>query len=204
VIIAGFGRFGQIFGRVLRTQDINFIAIDHDSEQIDLLRRFGNKVFYGDASRKEILEAAGAAKAKFFVIAVDDMQASTDIARFIREEYPHLKIFARVRNRSHLFEMMELGVHYTKRETIESSLSLTKDLLVELGFTESRALSMINRFRVHDELMAEEQFRVRKDEKTFLDVTRQGTEQLAQVLREDADKTYIETNSDESPLESRV
>lgn len=194
VIIAGFGRFGQIFGRILRTQDIPFIAIDHDSEQIDLLRKFGNKVFYGDASRKEILEAAGAANAKYFVIAVDDMETANDIATTLTEEHPHLKIFARVRNRGHLFEMMELGIQHTKRETIESSLALTKELLVEMGYAEKRATSMIDRFRVHDERMAEEQFKVRKDDEVLIDVSRQGVQQLAQVLREDSDKTYIETD----------
>ena len=194
VIIAGFGRFGQIFGRILRTQEIPFVAIDHDSEQIDLLRKFGNKVFYGDAARKEILTAAGVAHAKYFVIAVDDTDTAINIAKTLTAEHPHLKIFARVRNRTHLFEMMELGIQHTKRETIESSLALTKTLLVEMGFTETRAATMIDRFRVHDELMAQEQFKVRKDHKILIDLSRQGIQQLAQVLREDTDKTYIETD----------
>jgi monovalent cation:proton antiporter-2 (CPA2) family protein len=200
VIIAGFGRFGQIFGRILRTQEIDFIAIDHDSEQIELLRRFGNKVFYGDASRKEILEAAGAANAKYFILAIDDVESATAIARTLREDYPHLKIFARARNRNHVFDLMEAGVPFIKREMLDSSLSLTKELLVELGYPRARAESMIERFRVHDEFMVKEQFKVRKDEKVFLDVARQGVQQLAQVLREDSEKTYIDTEKKDAAV----
>lgn len=195
VIIAGFGRFGQIFGRILRTQEVPFTAIDHDSTQIELLRRFSQKVYFGDATRVELLESAGAKNAKYFVIAVDDMETAVTIARVVREEFPHLKIFARARNRQHVFELKDLGVHFIQRETFESSLSLTKTLLLELGFPRERTNSLIDRFRTHDLLMIEEQYKVRHDEKVFLDLSRQGAEQLARVLREDAEKTYIESPS---------
>lgn len=196
VIIAGFGRFGQIFGRMLRTQDIAFTAIDHDTEQIELLRRFSHKVYYGDASRKEILEAAGATRAKYFVIAVDDMNTITQIAETVRREYPHLKIYARARNRQHVFELMDLGIEHIRRETIDSSLYLTEELLLDLGIPAERAQKMIERFRLHDELMLKEQYKVRHDQKMFLDLSRLGTQQLAQVLKEDAEKTYIEPSKD--------
>lgn len=203
VIIAGFGRFGQIFGRILRTQDIGFTAIDHDPEQIELLRRFSQNVYYGDASRKELLDSAGAKRAKYFIIAVDDMTVATEIATTVRHEYPHLKIYARARNRQHAFELMSLGVEHIRRETLDSSLSLTQDLLIDLGIPVPRAEKMIERFRVHDELMLKEQFKVRDDQKVFLDVSRQGMQQLAQVLREDTEKTYIEPKTDSglNPLE---
>lgn len=193
VIIAGFGRFGQIFGRILRTQEIPFTAIDFDSTQIELLRRFSQKVYFGDASRVELLESAGAKRAKFFVIAVDDTETALTIARVVREEFPHLKIFARARNRQHVFDLKDLGVDFIQRETFESSLQLTKSLLLELGFPQERTKTLIERFRTHDLLMIEEQYKVRHDEKVFLDVSRQGAEQLARVLREDTEKTYIET-----------
>lgn len=191
IIIAGFGRVGQVFGRILRGQNIEFTAIEHDPEQIELLRRFGNKVYYGDASRQEILEAAGVKDARYFVIAVDDVQTSNDIAQTLREGYPHLKIFARARNRQHNFDLLEAGVPFIRRETMDSSLSLTKQLLVEMGLPHRQAESVIDRFRLHDELMLQEQFKVRHDQKQFLDVTRQGAEQLAQVLKEDEERTYI-------------
>ncbi|HWU42826.1 MAG TPA: NAD-binding protein, partial [Bdellovibrio sp.] len=192
VIIAGFGRFGQIFGRILRTQDIGFTAIDHDSEQIELLRRFSHKVYFGDASRKELLEAAGIAKAKYLIIAVDDMSVATQIADTVRKNFPEVKIYARARNRQHVFDLMELGVEHIRRETIESSLSLTEELLTDLGIPATRARKMIERFRLHDELMLKEQYKVRYDQKLFLDLARLGTQQLAQVLKEDSEKTYIE------------
>lgn len=205
VIIAGFGRFGQIFGRILRTQDVPFTAIDHDSTQIELLRRFSQKVYFGDASRVELLQSAGAKNAKYFVIAVDDVETALTIARVVREEFPHLKIFARARNRQHVFDLKDLGVHFIQRETFESSLSLTKSLLLELGFPRERTLSLIDRFRTHDLLMIEEQYKVRHDEKVFIDLSRQGAEQLARVLREDAAKTYIDSPAilNPSPENSR-
>jgi len=193
VIIAGFGRFGQVFGRILRTQDINFTAIDHDPNQIQLLRRFSHKVFYGDAARGELLEAAGARDAQFFVIAVDDPETTLTIAREVRTGFPHLKVFARARNRQHVFDLMDLGVQVIERETFESSLMLTKSLLRDLGFTAERAQSLVDHFRTHDKLMLKEQYKVRHDEKVYLDVSRHGAEQLAQVLREDSAQSYIET-----------
>ncbi|MFS4461219.1 monovalent cation:proton antiporter-2 (CPA2) family protein [Bdellovibrio sp. HCB2-146] len=193
IVIAGFGRFGQIFGRLLRAQNIGFTAIDHDSEQIELLRRFGNKVYYGDASRKEILEAAGMKDAKHFILAVDDMETATSIARTVRANFPHVKIYARARNRQHTFDLMDLGVTHIRRETLDSSLTLTQELLVELGHPQARAHSIIERFRKHDELMLAEQYKVRHDQKDFINVSRLGTQQLAQVLKEDLEKTYIDT-----------
>jgi monovalent cation:proton antiporter-2 (CPA2) family protein len=193
VIIAGFGRFGQIFGRILRAQDITFTALDHDSEQIELLRTFGNKVYYGDAARKEILEAAGAKDAEFFILAVDDMETSILIAQTIRAHFPHLKVYARSRNRQHTFNLMELGVTHIRRETFDSSLTLTGELLLGMGFSEKRTHSVIERFKKHDELMLAEQFKFRNDQTGFINISRIGTQQLAQVLREDAEKTYIDT-----------
>ncbi|MFM6927153.1 MAG: monovalent cation:proton antiporter-2 (CPA2) family protein [Bdellovibrio sp.] len=192
IIICGFGRFGQIFGRILRAQDIPYTAIDHDPEQIEMLRRFSNKVYYGDASRKEILEAAGARTAKYLILAVDDVDSSKEIARVSHEEFPHLKVYARARNRNHVFDLMDVGIKNIRRETFDSSLLLTQELLVDLGYPQERAQSIIERFMQHDELMMEKQYKVRHDHKLFLDTSRQGMEQLAQVLREDQTQTYIE------------
>ncbi|MBO9665498.1 MAG: cation:proton antiporter [Bdellovibrio sp.] len=201
IIIAGFGRFGQIFGRILRAQDIGFTAIDHDSEQIELLRKFSHKVYYGDASRKEILDAAGAEKAKYLILAVDDVETSKEIAQIAKDHFPHLKVFARARNRQHVFELMDRGITHVRRETFESSLLLTKELLVELGYPSERARSIIERFHVHDELMLKEQYKLRHDQKLFLDVSRQGMQQLAQVLREDQTQTYIEQKNEDQTSE---
>ncbi len=185
VIIAGFGRFGQIFARVLRTQKIPFTAIDRDPNQIELVRRFSHKVYYGDASRLDILEAAGIAKAKYFVLAIDDVEDSIRAAKTIREKYPHVKIFARSRNRGHSFDMMDMGVHRIKRETFDSSLNFASDLLIEMGQSEEKVHALIKKFAAHDLAMITEQHKVRNDEKQFLSVYHQAQAQLAEVLSRD-------------------
>lgn len=202
VIIAGFGRFGQIFGRVMRAQNIPFVAIDHDSDQIELLRKFGNKVYYGDAARTDLLEAAGAAKAKYFVLAVDDVETSLEIARTVKAHFPNLTIFARARNRGHVFELMDIGVESIRRETFESSLYFTRDLLEKMGFPLESAKRIIKRFKEHDEAMIAEQYKVRHDDAMFVSLAKQGTEQLRQVLSSESSQSYI--NPDSSSLNSKM
>ncbi|MEK2688401.1 monovalent cation:proton antiporter-2 (CPA2) family protein [Bdellovibrio sp. GT3] len=206
IIIAGFGRVGQIFGRILRAQDIGFTAIDHDPDQIDLLRRFSHKVYYGDASRQEILDAAGAKAAKYLIVAVDDVETSKHIVELAREHHPHLKVYARARNRAHVFDLMDLGVDlkHIRRETFESSLLLSRELLVDLGYPADRARSIIERFHTHDELMLANQYKYRNDQKQFLDISRQGMQQLAEVLREDQRQTYIDSSDTDKSQEPKL
>jgi monovalent cation:proton antiporter-2 (CPA2) family protein len=205
VIIAGFGRFGQTFGRILRAQDIPFVAIDHDPDQIELVRKFGNKVYYGDASRIDLLETAGAGKAKYFILAIDDVEVSLQAAKVIREHFPNLKIFARARNRGHAFEVMDLGIQHIKREVFDSSVYFVKDLLVEMGYEASKAALIIEKFKRHDELMLNEQFKVRGDDKALISLSAQGVAQLNQVLNDDITKSYIDSPVPNSPKnEARV
>lgn len=192
VIIAGFGRFGQVFGRVLRAQGIPFVAIDHDPEQIEMVRKFGSKVYYGDASRIDLLEAAGVARAKFFVLAIDDVKVSVETARVIQENFPHIKIFARARNRGHAFDLMDMNIPYIKRELFDSSVSFVKELLIEMGFEKEKASILVERFRRHDELMVKEQYKVRADDNALISVSKQGVIQLTQVLNEDNTKSYVD------------
>jgi len=194
VIIAGFGRFGQIFARVLRAQNIPFVAMDHDAQQIELVRKFGNKVYYGDVSRLDLLEAAGAAKAKYFILAIDDVETSVRTAKTIKESFPHLKLFVRVRNRGHAFDIMNLGILNFKRELFDSSIYFVRDLLVEMGFKPDKATLVVEKFKRHDELMLEEQFKIRDDDNALVSLSAQGVEQLAQVLNQDNLQTYIDEN----------
>lgn len=191
VIIAGLGRFGQIFSRILRAQNIPFVAIDHDGEQIELLRKFGTKVYYGDASREEILEAAGARRAKYFVLAIDDVEESLRAVQTVKEHFPHLKVFARARNRGHVFELMNLGVEAIKREVFDSSVNLTRELLISMGMEPARASEVVGRFAVHDEVMLQEQYKVREDDKQYVSVAQQGVAQLQQVLGLERGQSYI-------------
>lgn len=186
VILAGFGRYGQIIGRMLRLNEIGFTALEIDSEQVQTVRKFGSKVYYGDASRLDLLQAAGAEHAKIFVVAVDDKESSLRIAQIVREHFPHLKILARARNRSHAHELMDLGVFDLRRETFASSLETAHVMLRELGFSEKKTEQMIHRFRTHDEMTLVEQRQYRGNEKLFVDYSNQAGLQLAEVFRQDA------------------
>jgi glutathione-regulated potassium-efflux system protein KefB len=186
VIIAGFGRFGQVVGRVLRARGIPFTAMDADPAQIDFLKRFRNKVFYGDASRLDLLRAARADKARVFVLAIDDVQASLRTAQEVQEHFPHLIIFARARNRAHAYQLLELGITHVMRETFLSSLELTGDVLQELGFSYSEARSTLDRFREHDERILQESFQYQRDEKKLLEIGERSRRELESLFARDA------------------
>jgi monovalent cation:proton antiporter-2 (CPA2) family protein len=186
VIIAGFGRFGQVVGRVLRARGIPFTAMDADPAQIDFLKRFGNKVFYGDASRLDLLRAARADKAQAFVLAIDDVQASLRTAREVQEHFPHLVVFARARNRAHAYQLLELGITHVIRETFLSSIELTGDVLQELGFSYSEARSTLERFREHDERLLQESFRYQRDEKKLIEIADRSRRELESLFARDA------------------
>lgn len=187
VIIVGFGRMGQMFGRLLKAQNIPFTAIDYNAEQVELVRRFGNKVYFGDATRIELLEAAGVDKAKYFVNSIGQVDMSIELTRQIKTRYPHLKLFCRARNRNHVFKLMELGVDYIRRETFDSSLVLAQQLLKEMGQFNSEQIVQL--FTAHDEEILLKQFEVHKDESSLLSVTQQGALQLEEVLKMDATPT---------------
>jgi monovalent cation:proton antiporter-2 (CPA2) family protein len=185
VIIAGFGRFGQVVGRVLRARRIPFTAMEADPAQIDFLSRFGIKVFYGDASRLDLLRAARADQAKIFVLAIDDIQASMRTAREVQEHFPNLVIFARARNRTHAYQLLELGITHLIRETYLSSLELTSEVLQELGFTYSDARETLDRFREHDERLLQESFRYQRDEKKLIELADRSRRELESLFDRD-------------------
>jgi len=186
VIIAGFGRFGQIVGRILLAKKIAFTALEANQTQVDFLRRFGNQVFYGDASRLEMLRAAHAENAEVFVLAIDDVEASVRTAGLIVKHFPHLKIFARARNRQHAFRLMDLDVRYTIRETLVSSLEMSEKILETLGLSKAGSIETVRRFRAHDEATMAKQLAVKDDESKFLQTTRESAEQLLHLFESDA------------------
>ncbi len=185
VIIAGFGRFGQIVGRILLAKKIAFTALEANQTQVDFLRQFGNQVYYGDASRLELLRAAHAENAEIFVLAIDDVDASVRTAELIRKHFPHLKIFARARNRQHAFRLMDLAVRYNIRETLASSLEMSVQVLEALGLSKSKAVETVHRFRLHDEATMAAQLAVKDDAKKFLATTRESAEQLRHLFETD-------------------
>ena len=190
VIIAGFGRFGQIVGRILRMRKIEFTAFEASVEQVELLRRFGNKVFYGDASRLELLQAAGTANASILVVAIDDVEASVRTVELARRHFPHLKIFVRARNRQHALRLMDLDVRYSVRETLLSSLEMSQITLETLGFSRSEAAETVRRFRLHDEQTLQSQRAVRDDEQKLIQTSQLAAKELERLF--DADEENIE------------
>ncbi len=185
VIIAGFGRFGQVVGRILRARGIPFTAMDADPAQIDFLKRFGSSVFYGDASRLDLLRAARADRARVFVLAIDEVQASLRTAKEVQEHFPHLVIFARARNRAHAYQLMELGITHVMRETFLSSLELTGEVLQELGFGYSEARATLDRFREHDEQLLQESFQYQRDEKKLIEIAERSRRELESLFARD-------------------
>lgn len=185
VIVAGFGRFGQIVARILRGKKIPFTALDINPEQIALVERFGSKAFYGDASRLEILEAAQASKAKALVLAIDDVQASLRAAQIVREHFPNLPIYARARNRNHVHQLMDLGVSVIRRETYHSAVDISRELLRGIGVPEREVRRTVETFMKHDEARLTEQYKFYTDEQKMIELGRSDAETLAGLFAED-------------------
>jgi len=186
VIIAGFGRMGQIVGRMLRAARIPFTALEHSVEQVEISRRFGTMIFYGDPSRADLLRAAHVERAEAFVLATDDPETSVRTARLLRRQYPHLKVFARARNRQHAFKLMDLGVQVIVRETFHSSLEMAQQVMQALGVPPEVAAERRARFEAHDERMLREQYLVYDDEAALIASSEQARRDLEQLFEADA------------------
>jgi glutathione-regulated potassium-efflux system ancillary protein KefC len=185
VIIAGFGRFGQILGRLLRANQVPMTVLDHDPDQIELLRRFGTKVFYGDATRVDLLQAAGAGKARAMVIAIDSVEDSLALVDVVRRNFPDLKIMARARNVSHLYDLMDRGVTVIERETFESALQLGQSVLRHLGFGAFRARQAAQKFKAHNIKTLHAVYPYYKDQEQYISMARQSREELNAMFAHD-------------------
>jgi monovalent cation:proton antiporter-2 (CPA2) family protein len=188
VIIAGFGRFGQVVQRVLAGMKIRATVVDHDPNQIELVRRFGSRAYYGDATRLDLLEAAGAGKARLLVVAVDDPQSAMRIVKQARMHFRHLKLIVRAHSRTDAFEFHEMGVPEV-RETFGSALDASELALRALDLGPLAARRVVARFRRHDEEMVAEQATHRHDVKKLITLSQQGREDLEQLLAAEAGKT---------------
>lgn len=186
VIIAGFGRVGQVVGRVLTAKRIPFTALDASAEQVDFVKRFGNKAFYGDASRLELLRAARADRARLLVLAIDDVEASVRTAETVLRHYPDLAIVARARNRQHAFRLLNLGIHDVFRETFASSIEMTGEVLRDLGVPEGEVERALVRFRQHDEALLEATYPFHRDVERLQDVAIQARKDLEELFERDA------------------
>jgi len=185
VVVAGFGRFGQVVTRVLNGLRLRATVIDHDPNQIELVRRFGTKAYYGDATRLDLLEKAGIAQARLLVVALDDPEAALRLVRRVRERYPELKIIARAHARSDAFEYVDLGIPAV-RETFGSALDAAEAALRALDFGPMAARRVVTRFRRHDEDMLAQQSPHRGEIKQLIALQQQGREDLERLLASEA------------------
>jgi glutathione-regulated potassium-efflux system protein KefB len=184
VIIAGFGRVGQIVARVLRANRIAFTAIESSIDQVDISRRFGSTIYFGDPSRSDLLRAARVELAEVFVVATDDPDANIRTARLVKRLYPHLKVFARARNRQHVFRLMDLDVGVV-RETFHSSLVLSREVLEALGMEPTLAAQRVERFREFDEKLLADQHLVYDDEAAIMSNARDALRELDGLFEAD-------------------
>ena len=194
VIIAGFGRYGQVVGRMLYANGIHPTVLDTDADQIEAMRRFDWRVFYGDATRLDLMRTAGAATAKVLVLAIDDVAQSVEVAKMVRENFPNLTIVARARNVQHYFELLELGVQLIERETLDSALMSARSVLEQLGWERHQARTLALRFRRHNIDQLQKMAPHRKDADKVLAAAKLGRQQLEEQFaqeREQAAKRQV-------------
>ena len=185
VIIAGFGRFGQIVARLMYANRVPVTVLDHEPDQIEMVRRFGFKVYFGDATRLDLLESAGAMTAKALVVAIDDVNESLKLVDLVRERFPGLKLFCRARNVQHYFDLVDRGVEHIDRETFESSLSLGVKLLSHLGFGAYEAHRSAQIFRQHNVQMLRELARLRADQGTLVAKAKSARDDLETLMEKE-------------------
>ena len=185
VIIAGYGRVGQIVGRLLRIVDKPFTALEIDSSQVDVVRRYGSTVHFGDASRLDLLRAAGADHAKLLVLAIDDVTASMKTAETAIRHFPHLKIIARARNRRHAHTLMDLGIKDICRETLLSSIALGESVLDKLGFDTDEVEHIGRTFRERDAQLLAEQYAIHDSEDKLIQSAKDTARELESILSND-------------------
>ncbi|MEP6873143.1 MAG: NAD-binding protein, partial [Burkholderiales bacterium] len=191
---AGFGRYGQVVGRLLYANGIHPTVLDTDADQIEAMRRFDWRVFYGDATRLDLMRTAGAATAKVLVLAIDDVEQSVAVAKMVRENFPDLVIVARARNVQHYFELLELGVTMIERETLDSALMSARSVLEQLGWERHQARTLALRFRRHNIEQLLKMAPHRKDAAKLLAAAKQGRQQLEEQFaleREQAAKRQV-------------
>lgn len=185
VIIAGYGRFGQIIGRFLTARGIKVTILESNPDQIELIRKFGSQGYFGDASRLDLLENAGAAKAKLLVVAVDDADKCLEIVRLAREHFPNLRIFARARNRRHAYELYKAGVDYFRREMFDSSLTMAEEVMKFLGADAELTHQKALQFMAHDEATLFKSFEFFEQEPELISFSRQARGEMERILQDD-------------------
>ena len=194
VIIAGFGRVGGIVARMLRAKRIGFVALEANPAQVDFVRRFGARVYYGDASRLEMLRAAHAEEAKVLVVAIGEIETSLRLVHLVQTNFPHLKIVARARDRRHAYRLMDQGVMVFQRETFLSSVALAGDTMRALGLSRDEVETAKTTFRSHDEARLAEHYEVADDEERLARRVREAAAELESLFERDEAEADADDN----------
>lgn len=184
-IIAGHGRFGMTVGRILKAQGHKTVVLDQDSSQVETLRKFGFKVFYGDALRLDLLEAAGAKEAKLLIIAIDEPDKITELVKIAKQNFPHLKLLVRVYDRAHAYDVLKEGIDDVYREVFGSSMQMAEDALVALGQKRNIAERAVKLFLAHDEKFLRQAAEHQGDQNKLIDLARQSRAEIANVFAAD-------------------
>lgn len=196
VVIAGFGRFGQIVGRLLSIRKIPFTALDKSSQHVDFIRRFGNKIYYGDATRLDLLHAAKVGSAKLFVLAIDNVDDSLKTAELVRKHYPHVPIVARARNRFHSYKLLDLGITAFYRDTFFSSIEMGRHVLAQTGMQMNEIDHIIHEFKKYDMDLLYRQHAVYQDEAKLIQTSRQAMADLESLFESDSKEVGPKVKAD--------
>ncbi len=196
VIIAGFGRFGSVVGRLLKAKDVGATVLDSDADRVELLRKLGLKVYYGDASRLELLHAAGAKEAKLLIITLDDPEQTIKLVGEAQKHFPHLTLFVRATDRADAYELLRLGVQHVYRETLDTSLRMGADAMRMLGFRAYNARHVAQKFYEHDEKALRELAETWADRNLYISAARERIAELEQLLRADGFDTDLDIDKE--------
>jgi len=188
VIIAGFGRFGQVIGRILAMRKIPFTALEVNPSQVDFVRRYGNKVYYGDAGRLDLLRSAQVDSARVFVLALDDVESSVKIAETVKHHFPDLHLAARARNRQHALRLMDCGADFIIRDTLLSSIDLAGQVLKDIGLSPAEAEEATSFFLKHDNETLKKQYAFHHDEDALIQSARDASDELRELFNADANR----------------
>jgi glutathione-regulated potassium-efflux system ancillary protein KefC len=201
VLICGFGRYGQIVGRMLMSQGLRVTVLDHDADTVEGLRQFGFRVFYGDATRLDLLRTAGAGSAKAIVVAVDDIEQSLDIVDLVKENFPQARIIARARNVTHLFQLRDRGVTDVEREVFESSLRSARSVLEALNWPAHEARESTMRFRLRNLRLTDEIYPHYKDRAKLIAANKEGRQQFEEQMAREREERQKRSGRDWDRLE---
>ena len=185
VVIIGYGRVGQIVSRILHMYGFKFTALENNPSQVDFVRKFGSKIYYGDASRLDLLRAAKVEQAKLVVLCINDIETSMKVVALLREHYPAVPIYARAHNRFHSYKLLDMGVKILFRDTFHSSLKLSTEVLKGLGIASDEAEHTVEMFRKHDEELLLRQHAIYQDEDALIESVVKSREELASLFESD-------------------